>query len=299
MITARTLESLRRTVGDARRAGRLVAFVPTMGALHEGHLSLVRLARSHAPFVVVSVFVNPLQFGPSEDFAKYPRRADADAEALAREGVDVFYAPEPAGFYPADFSTRVEVGAVSEGGEGARRPGHFQGVATVVTKLFLQVLPDVAVFGRKDLQQVAVVRRLIRDLDFPIRLVVGETVRESDGLAMSSRNAYLSPEERGRAADLSRTLLAAARRAQHGETDPRLLEVDALRQLEAAGLEVEYVEAVDSETMARADRIAPGAALTAAVRLGKTRLIDNVLLSNAHAPAAPRRETPERGEASD
>jgi pantoate--beta-alanine ligase len=297
MITARTVESLRRAVGDARRGGKLVAFVPTMGALHEGHLSLVRLAKQHAPFVVASVFVNPLQFGPNEDFAKYPRRADADAEALAREGVDVFYAPDPGGFYPADFSTRVEIGAVSEGGEGARRPGHFQGVATVVTKLFLQVLPDVAVFGRKDLQQVAVVRRLIRDLDFPIRLVVGETVRESDGLAMSSRNAYLSPDERGRAADLSRTLLAAARRAQHGETDPRLLEVDALRQLEAAGLEVEYVEAVDADTMARAERIAPGVALTAAVRLGKTRLIDNVFLSDPQAaagPAAPRRGGPDR-----
>ena len=297
MITVRTVDSLRRAVGDARRAGRLVAFVPTMGALHEGHLSLVRLARKHAPFVVASVFVNPLQFGPNEDFARYPRRADADSDALEREGVDVFYAPDPAGFYPADFSTRVEVGGVSEGGEGARRPGHFQGVATVVTKLFLQVLPDVAVFGRKDLQQVAVVSRLIRDLDFPIRLVVGETVRESDGLAMSSRNAYLSPDERRQAADLSRTLLAAARRAQHGESDPRLLEVDALRQLEAAGLEVEYVDAVDSVTMARADRIAPGVALAAAVRLGKTRLIDNVFLSDpaSEPPSAPT--TPRRGAA--
>jgi pantoate--beta-alanine ligase len=295
MITVRSVESLRRAVGDARSAGKLVAFVPTMGALHEGHLSLVRLARKNAPFVVASVFVNPLQFGPNEDFGRYPRRADADSEALAREGVDVFYAPDPADFYPADFSTRVEVAGVSEGGEGARRPGHFQGVATVVTKLFLQVLPDVAVFGRKDLQQVAVVRRLIRDLDFPIRLVVGETVREPDGLAMSSRNAYLSADERRQASDLFRTLLAAARRAQHGETDPRLLEADALRQLEAAGLEAEYVEAVDSVTMRRAERIAPGVALAAAVRLGKTRLIDNVSLAEAGSESAPPEAAPRRG----
>jgi pantoate--beta-alanine ligase len=278
VITVRTVDSLRRAVGEARSAGRPVAFVPTMGALHDGHLSLVRLARRHAPFVVASVFVNPLQFAPNEDFARYPRRADEDARALEREHVDVLFAPDPASFYPEDFSTRVEVARVTEGGEGARRPGHFEGVATVVTKLFLQVLPDVAVFGRKDLQQVAVVRRLIRDLDFPIRLVVGETVREADGLAMSSRNAYLSTDERRRAADLSRTLLAARGRAIHGETDPRLLEVDALRQLEAAGLAVDYVEAVDAETMARAERVTPGVALAAAVRLGKTRLIDNVFL---------------------
>jgi pantoate--beta-alanine ligase len=294
MITVRSVDSLRAAVGEARRAGRLVAFVPTMGALHEGHLSLVRLARRHAPFVVASVFVNPLQFGPNEDFARYPRRVDADADSLARENVDVLYAPDPAGFYPTDFSTRVEVGAVSDGGEGARRPGHFGGVATVVTKLFLQVLPDVAVFGRKDLQQVAVVRRLIRDLDFPIRLVVGDTVREPDGLAMSSRNAYLSPDERRRATDLSRTLLAARRRALHGDADPRLLEVDALRQLEAAGLDVDYVEAVDSVTMARAERVAAGVALAAAVRLGKTRLIDNVFLQDPDDAGGARDAGPAR-----
>ena len=295
MITVRTVDSVRRAVGEARSAGKLVAFVPTMGALHEGHLSLVRLARAQASLVVASVFVNPLQFGPNEDFARYPRRADEDARALEREGADVLYAPDPASFYPSDFSTRVEVGGVSDGGEGAQRPGHFQGVATVVAKLFLQVLPDVAVFGRKDLQQVAVVRRLIRDLDFPIRLVVGETVREPDGLAMSSRNAYLSPDERRRAADLSRTLVAARNRALHGETDPRALEVDALRQLEAAGLAVDYVEAVDASTMARAERVAPGVALTAAVRLGKTRLIDNVLLADADSSDAPAAREPETG----
>jgi len=272
------LGPLRDAVGRARAAGEPIALVPTMGALHDGHLSLVRLAKRHAPFVVVSVFVNPLQFGPNEDFSRYPRREDEDARLLEREDIDVLYRPDPETFYPPDFSTHVEVGVVTEGGEGARRAGHFRGVATVVTKLFLQVLPDVAVFGRKDLQQVAAVRRLIRDLDFPIRLVVGDTVREADGLAMSSRNAYLSPEDRRRAADLSRTLLAARRRVEHGAVDPRVLEADALIQLEAAGLEVDYVEAVDAVTMARAANVRPGVALAAAVRLGKTRLIDNVFL---------------------
>ncbi len=278
MITLTGLDALRSAVGGARAAGKTVAFVPTMGALHEGHLSLVRLAKRHAPFVVVSIFVNPLQFGPTEDFARYPRREEDDARLLAAEGVTVLYQPLSRDLYARDFSTHVEVGLVSEGGEGARRPGHFRGVATIVTKLFLQVLPDVAVFGRKDLQQVAVVRRLLRDLDIPIRLVVGETVREPDGLAMSSRNAYLSADERRRAGDLSRTLFAARARARHGEGDARALEADALRQLEAAGLAVEYVEAVDAETMARAPEVRPGVALAAAVRLGKTRLIDNVFL---------------------
>jgi pantoate--beta-alanine ligase len=284
VITLSELTPLRAAVGRARAAGQAVALVPTMGALHEGHLSLVRLAKRHAPLVVVSVFVNPLQFAPTEDFSRYPRREDEDARLLAGEGADLLYLPDPRAFYPADFSTRVEVDAVTEGGEGARRPGHFRGVATVVTKLFLQALPDVAVFGRKDLQQVAVVRRLIRDLDFPIRLIVGETVREPDGLAMSSRNAYLSADDRRRAADLSRTLAAARGRARHGERDLRALEADTLRQLEAAGLEVDYVEAVDAADMARASEVRPGVALAAAVRLGKTRLIDNVFLLDPERP---------------
>jgi len=286
VITVSALGPLRSAVGRARAAGEPVAFVPTMGALHEGHLSLARLAKRHAPFVVVSIFVNPLQFGAHEDLARYPRREADDGVLLAREGVDVLYVPDPARFYPPDFSTRVEVGGVSAGGEGARRPGHFSGVATVVARLFMQVLPDVAVFGRKDLQQVAVVRRMIRDLDFPIRLVVGETVREPDGLALSSRNAYLSPEERRRATDLSRSLFAARARAEHGERDARILEVDVLRQLAAAGLDVDYVEAVDAGTMTRAAEVRPGVALAAAVRLGKTRLIDNVILLDPERPGA-------------
>lgn len=278
MRTIRTLAPLREAVAQSRMAARPVALVPTMGALHEGHLSLVRLARREGGLTVVSIFVNPLQFAPGEDFARYPRREEDDARLLEKEGADILYLPDPTAFYPPDFSTGIEVGGVSEGGEGARRPGHFRGVATVVAKLFLRALPDVAVFGRKDLQQVAVIRRMVRDLDLPVRLVIGETVRAADGLAMSSRNAYLSADERLRAADLSRTLLAARGRAAHGATDPRQIEEDSRRQLEVAGLEVDYVEAVHADTMKIANRVIPGVALAAAVRLGKTRLIDNVFL---------------------
>ncbi|MGH9317010.1 MAG: pantoate--beta-alanine ligase, partial [Thermoanaerobaculia bacterium] len=265
-------------IRNARASGKSIGFVPTMGALHEGHLSLVRRARQDSGFVVVSIFVNPLQFLSGEDFARYPRRPEEDSRLLEAAGADLLYRPDEKGFYPPDFSTAVEVGGVSEGGEGAVRPGHFRGVATVVGKLFLQVAPDVAYFGRKDLQQVAVVRRLIRDLDFPIRLVVCEIIREQDGLALSSRNAYLSPNERKLAATLSRALFGARARAAEGERDPVALERETRARLEEAGLAVDYVEVVDCQTMRRPQRIAPGVALAAAIRLGKTRLIDNVLL---------------------
>jgi pantoate--beta-alanine ligase len=192
--------------------------------------------------------------------------------------VDVVYLPSTNGLYPPGFSTGVEIAGVSEGGEGAIRPGHFRGVATVVAKLFLQVSPDVAVFGRKDLQQVAVIRRMVRDLDFPLRLVVGETVREPDGLAMSSRNAYLSPEDRRLASVLPRALFEARDRAARGERDGGKLAASVRRELEAAGLRVDYVEVVDPEMMAPASKAAPGTALAAAVRIGNTRLIDNVLV---------------------
>ena len=270
--------ALRDLVREARESGKTIAFVPTMGALHDGHLSLVRLAGAESGFVVVSIFVNPLQFAPGEDLARYPRREREDAAALEREGVDVVYLPQPDAMYPPGFSTAVEVAGVSEGGEGAARPGHLRGVATVVAKLFLQVSPDVAVFGRKDLQQVAVVRRMIRDLDFPIRLVVGETVREPDGLALSSRNAYLSPEDRRAAAALPRALFAARDAAGRGEREVALLAGRIRRELEAAGLAVDYVDAVDPETMKLVDGAVAGTALAAAVRVGKTRLIDNVLV---------------------
>ena len=249
-----------------------------MGALHEGHLSLVRRARREGPFVVVSIFVNPLQFAPGEDLARYPRREAEDLAALEREQVDAVYLPRAGDLYPPGFSTAVEVGGVTEGGEGAARPGHFAGVATVVAKLFLQVAPDVAVFGQKDLQQVAVVRRMVRDLDFPIRLVVGETVREPDGLAKSSRNAYLSPADRALAAAFPRALFEARDDVERGERDAARVTAGVRRKLTDAGLGVDYVDVVDPDTMSPVRQVARGSALAAAVRVGRTRLIDNVLL---------------------
>jgi len=284
MKTVRQLEPLRDLIRKARAEDQSIGFVPTMGALHAGHLSLVRAARSQCGLVVVSIFVNPLQFAPGEDFARYPRQEEQDTTLLARAGADVLYLPDADLFYPPDFSTAVEVSGVSEGGEGKIRPGHHRGVATVVAKLFLHVSPDVAYFGRKDLQQAAVVRRMVRDLDFPIRVVLAETVREPDGLAMSSRNAYLSAEQRRQASLFPAALFAARERAAAGERDAARLESATRRELEAAGFMVDYVEAVAPDTMRRAKRIGPGSALAAAVRVGKTRLIDNVLLLDDEAP---------------
>lgn len=278
MKAVRDASALRDLVREARALAQSISFVPTMGALHEGHLSLVRLARRECPFVVVSIFVNPLQFAPGEDLARYPRREPDDLAALERERVDAVYLPAGEDLYPPGFSTAVEVGGVSEGGESAARPGHFRGVATVVAKLFLQVAPDVTVFGQKDLQQVAVVRRMIRDLDFPIRLVVGETVREPDGLAMSSRNAYLSPRQRRLAAAFPRTLFEVRDDARRVERDAAKVAAVVRRKLEDAGLAVDYVDVIDPDTMSPVRQAASGAALAAAVRVGSTRLIDNVRL---------------------
>jgi pantoate--beta-alanine ligase len=278
MKTVKELTPLRALVREARDQGKSIGLVPTMGALHEGHLSLVRLTRKSCGFTVVSILVNPLQFAPGEDFERYPRREADDAAMLETAGADVLYIPDAKELYPSDFSTAIEVGGVSEGGEGAARPGHFRGVATVVAKLFLRVQPDAAFFGWKDLQQVAVIRRMTRDLDFPIRIEVGPTVREPDGLALSSRNAYLSVDERRKASGLPRALFAARSRAAAGTAEARDLERETREELERAGLAVDYVEVVDPETMRRMDRAAAGTALAAAVRVGKTRLIDNVLI---------------------
>ena len=278
MITVRELSALRERVRDARAQGKTIGFVPTMGALHAGHLSLVRLARSESQFIVVSIFVNPLQFAPGEDFERYPRRHEEDAKMLEMEAADLLYLPDVERFYSKDFSTHVEVDAVSEGGEGAARPGHFRGVATVVAKLFLQVTPDVACLGRKDLQQVAVVRRMVRDLDFPVRLVIGETVRESDRLALSSRNAYLTQAQRKQAALFPKALFAAQAQARAGERSPSAIERATREALAQAGFSIDYVDVVDPETMKRPAEIGATTALAAAIRLGKTRLIDNVSL---------------------
>jgi pantoate--beta-alanine ligase len=271
------LPALRTRVGEWKRSGLRIGFVPTMGNLHAGHHSLIALARAHADRVVASVFVNPTQFGPNEDYARYPRTPDADAAGLEAAGCDLLWLPSVETMYPygADGAVRMRVPGISDVLDGAHRPGHFDGVATVVTRLFNQVQPDVAAFGRKDYQQLAVLRYLVRDLGFPIELLAATTLREADGLAMSSRNQYLSPEERQRAPEIHRNLLAmrdaAVARRPHDE-----IEAEASRRLQAAGFEVDYsvIRAADLTEPAHGDG-GPLVALIAA-RLGRTRLIDNL-----------------------
>jgi len=274
---ARTFSALDRATEAFRRARAKVALVPTMGALHAGHLSLVRLAARRADRVVVSVFVNPTQFAPHEDFNTYPRAFANDLAALAREGVDLVWAPPVTAMYPHGFATRVvPEGPAVAGLEDAFRPHFFGGVATVVTKLFVQCRPDIAVFGEKDYQQLKVVTRLAKDLDLRVRIVAAPTVREKDGLAMSSRNAYLSPQERAIAPVLHRTLNDCARRIAAGAAIGEAL-ADGRRAINAAGFVLDYLEARHAETLAPVDRGAgEPLRLLVAARLGNTRLIDNV-----------------------
>lgn len=278
MKTVSTASDLRSAIASYREKGQRVAFVPTMGALHAGHLALVEQARRVAGKVVVSIFVNPKQFGPGEDFERYPRDLEADAEKLREAGADLLFAPTVEEMYPPGFSTTVHVAGVSEGMEGARRPGHFDGVATVVARLLGLVLPDVAVFGQKDAQQCAVVMRLVKDLGLPVDVLVAPTVRESDGLAMSSRNAYLSPEERKAAPALFCALLATQLVHELGERKAEKL-LAAFRT--AIGteprLELDAVDLVDAATMRPVGKVDRPVLLAAAVRVGRTRLIDNVV----------------------
>jgi len=258
-----------------KRDGKRIALVPTMGALHEGHLSLVRLAREHSDKVIVSIFVNPTQFAPHEDFDAYPRDEKADIRKLSRVGVDMVYAPDAQGMYGADFSTAVEVSGITEGLCGATRPHFFRGVATVVTKLLLQVLPDVAVFGEKDFQQVHVIRRLVRDLDIPVDIIAGPIMREKDGLAISSRNQYLSPAERAVAARLNEIMGRVAQRLIEGEDIAQALD-EGRAALRLAGFDpVDYLELRNSQTLAPMTVLTGPAQLLAAAWVGKTRLIDN------------------------
>jgi pantoate--beta-alanine ligase len=278
--TVRESHELRALVDGWRREGQRVGFVPTMGALHDGHLSLLRLARERAGRVVVSIFVNPAQFGPHEDLARYPRTPERDAEGLAAAGCDLLFLPAVETIYPPGHATFVTPAGPAEGLEGAARPGHFRGVATVVAQLFNLVRPDVAVFGEKDAQQLAVVRRLVRDLHFPLEIVAGPTVREPDGLAMSSRNVFLAGEERRAAAVLWRAL-EAARRAiaageRRGDEVRRLLHRELAREALAG---VEYAEAVDAESFRPVESLAGRVVLPLAVRIGGTRLIDNLHLT--------------------
>jgi pantoate--beta-alanine ligase len=261
-----------------RRAGKRLGFVPTMGALHAGHLSLVKMARAQSDCVVVSIFVNPLQFGPTEDFGKYPRTFERDCQLLEAEGVDVVFAPSVEAMYPAGAKTTVEVSEISDRLDGRSRPGHFKGVTTVVSKLFNIVQPDFAFFGQKDAAQVAILRRMVRDLNFDLQIIVGPIVRESDGLAMSSRNAYLSPEERKQALVLHRALMKVCEAAQTERNVQKLL--DAGKQVIAGepAAKLDYFEIIDPETLEPVSDLSRGALVAVAAWFGTTRLIDNVVL---------------------
>ncbi len=286
MSRVRAVDQLRAALLGPRRAGRVIGLVPTMGAFHEGHLSMMRQAREACDVVVVSLFVNPAQFNDAADLASYPRDEHRDAALAAEIGVDFLFAPPQEDVYPAGFSTTVSVAGITETLEGAHRGReHFDGVTTVVTKLFNMVLPDVAYFGQKDAQQVAVVRRLVRDLDIPVRIEVCETVRDRDGLALSSRNAHLSPAERKRATALHRGLQRLRDAVAAGERDPGSALALARAELTSSGVEPEYLELVSADTLAPARALDGDLLAVVAARVGATRLIDNQPLSTA-APAA-------------
>ncbi len=289
-LLVRDVETLREKLGAARERGLRVGLVPTMGALHDGHLALVREARRRAQLVVLTIFVNPTQFGPNEDFTRYPRTLEADLARSAEAGVDVVFAPsDPSVLYPADEETRVRVGATAQHLEGAFRPGHFEGVATICAKLFAVTGPCVAAFGRKDYQQLRVVTRLVKDLFLPVEIVPCTTQREADGLARSSRNAYLSPADRERARALPTGLAAAVRAFEAGERRADALLALAKAPIEAVAASFDYVALADADSVAP---YPPGALLgerallAAAVRVGATRLIDNVVLGEDRGPAA-------------
>ena len=291
MRLARTKQELREALAAPRREGRTIGLVPTMGSLHDGHLSLLAAARGRCDLVVMSLFVNPAQFSPGEDLASYPRDEDRDLALADGAGVDLVYAPDAGEVYPPGFATSVEVGGaltdVLCGDPGARGPGHFRGVTTVVAKLFNTVGPDLAFFGQKDAQQAIAIRRMARDLDFPAEIVIVPTVRERDGLALSSRNAYLSAAERERATALSRALHAAEAEAMGGGDVELALEA-ARAELEAAGIEPEYLEARDAEDLSPAETFNGRPVLVAvAARIGRARLIDNVVVGSPPSAGNP------------
>ena len=275
MQTIRTLEALRSGIAEFRNGGATIALVPTMGALHAGHIALIEAAKRPGRKVVASIFINPKQFGPSEDLSRYPRREAADARMLADAGCDLLWLPPVEVMYPHGFATNVSVTGVSDGLDGAARPGHFDGVATVVTKLFNQVQPDLALFGEKDFQQLAVIRRMVADLDFNLEIQGVPTQRDDDGLALSSRNVYLDAEQRAAAVTLPRALGVAAKAIARRD-DPESALATARDTLTAAGFAVDYVELVDAETLAPGHDSTRERRLLAAAKLGTTRLIDNL-----------------------
>lgn len=276
MQTLRDLPALRTALDALKSDGRPVALVPTMGALHDGHMALIEEARRHAGHVVVSIFVNPRQFGVNEDLDAYPRREAKDAQLLQAAGVDILWAPSLEVMYPAGYATNISVSGVTEGLDGAARPGHFDGVATVVTKLFNQVRPDVALFGEKDYQQLAVIRQMVKDLDQPVDIIGVPTQRAEDGLALSSRNAYLSEEERKAALALPRALGEAARQMEKGVGVETAL-AKAVAMLAAHGFDpIDYVALCDAVTLVPMTALDRPARLLGAAKLGRTRLIDNI-----------------------
>jgi pantoate--beta-alanine ligase len=279
-----TIDAVRQAVRAARDRGQTIGLVPTMGALHAGHVSLMRAARAGTGFVVVSIFVNPAQFGPSEDFSRYPRPIEQDLEACRGEGVDLVFVPDTATIYPPGFRTYVEVHGLQDVMEGASRPGHFRGVATVVLKLFNIVQPDIAYFGQKDGQQARLVRQMVRDLDVPVQVCVRPTVREADGLALSSRNRYLDAEQRRHATALSEALRQAEQLVAAGERSAAAVQRAVAARIEATpGAVLDYAAVVDADTLAPLDRLQGMVFVALAVRFGSTRLIDNVLLKVSDA----------------
>ena len=279
MTIATTIDAAHAACSAARRAGKRIGLVPTMGALHEGHLSLVRIVQAKSDFVVVSIFVNPLQFGPTEDLSKYPRTFERDRTLLAKEGVDLIFAPTVAEMYPSRATTYVTVEGLSDRLDGQSRPGHFRGVTTVVSKLFHVIEPDLAVFGQKDAAQLAIIRRIVRDLNIPVQIVAGPIVREPDGLAMSSRNAYLNPQQRKQALVLSRTLRTVQERFQQGERCAEKL-IAAGREVFTAepNVRVDYFLVVDPESLEPIADITGQALVAVAAYVGATRLIDNIVV---------------------
>jgi pantoate--beta-alanine ligase len=279
--TVRTVAELRELLAPERRAGRRIGLVPTMGFFHDGHLSLMKRAREEADVVVVSLFVNPAQFAPGEDFQAYPRDEERDERLADGQGVDVLFAPPVEEVYPDGFATTVTVARITEMLEGdaaQRGPEHFEGVATVVTKLFNMVQPDVAYFGQKDAQQALVIRKLVRDLDIPVEIAVCPTIRDPDGLALSSRNAYLSPGERERALALSRALRAAEAAVAGGTLDAHAVVAAARAELDRAGVEPDYLQLRSATDLSPVERVNGSALLAVAARVGRARLIDNAIL---------------------
>ena len=297
MRTVHAVDELRLALAPARRDGQAIGLVPTMGALHEGHVSLIRRARRECDVVVVSLFVNPAQFDERADLDRYPRSERRDAELAADAGADIMFAPPVEEVYPPGFATAVVVRGLTDRLEGAVRGAeHFRGVCTIVAKLLGMALPDVAYFGQKDAQQLVVIRRMVADLNLPVRIQACPTVREDDGLAMSSRNARLSGEQRSRALALSEALHAAARVAADGERSGEALRDAAFAAMRSRDVEPEYVELVDPDTLEPCDELSQEALLLLAARIGETRLIDNALLRPSAAPTARARSEPRRPE---